>query len=92
MPQTNMQIVLVRYMGSKSSKPYAYLVPPWIGEVEKLDKVVVEVRDTISLAEVTSIHPTDHAAKFASAMIISVVDLDTHANNKRLIGEGDDYA
>ena len=87
------QIVLVRYMGSKSSKPYAYLVPPWITKpIEKLDKVVVEVRDTISLAEVTSLKPSEHAASFASAFIISVIDLDQHRLNKEVLMEELDNA
>ncbi len=82
----DLPVVLVKFLGGGGSKPYAYLVPPWIN-VDLYDKVIIEARDTISLGEVVSIHPSSTAASYASAMIISVVDLAKHQADKNHLNE-----
>ncbi len=89
--ETKLQIVLVRYKGSKSVKSYAYYVPPWV-DVSLDDNVVVEARGSIALGVVSSLTPTTEAASYASAYIIQVLNLQKHAEAIRELNEGADVA
>ncbi len=85
--KTGCQVILVRYISSKGSKPYAYLVPPWLEPVDVGDVLVAEARNTIALVKVTTITPTQQAASFASAYVITKLDLQEHYDQvKELTG------
>ena len=65
-------IINVRYLGQRDERVYAYLVPPFIN-IEKGDIVVVQARDTVSLAKVINFNGSP---EYATKYVVQKVDFD----------------
>lgn len=64
--------VNVRYLNQRDDKVYAYMLPPFLN-VEKHDVVIVQTRDTLSLARIINFHG---APEYATKYVVQKVDLD----------------
>ena len=67
-----MNCINVNYLNQKDNRGYAYLVPDYL-VLEKGDLVVVEARDSYSLARVINFNGS---LQYATKYVVSKVDVD----------------